>query len=479
MASIASVPDLRRRLACPVLVHGDAGYDRARTLWNTDIDRLPLAIVQPTGAEEVSVAVRWAADHGVGVTVRGGGHNLAGTSVRDGALMIDLTGLDSAIYDHEAGLVTVGGGIRLGGLDRANAAQGVTIPAGTVSHTGVGGLTLGGGNGYLSRLHGLTVDHLVSVQLVTADGRILTVSDDEHPDLFWALRGAGHNYGIAVSFTFRYLPKLFTANVRHEFYAADDREAVLSFFRDWAYDQAPDDVTTYARLVEVPPYWTSFAPEMRGTSVVSIATIHWGEAEDEDRAVSPMFSQAAPIWQRRYRTPHLELQHACDDDFRHGLKHYWRAGNFVDFPDSAVQTAIDFADRYPGRPLQASSTIAPHFTCPFQFFPRGGATGRVAPDATAVGERNSSKWVSTLGGEWEFDDERDAIVEWTRDFDDAMNQYKDGAYVNFLSEASAPSAARWLYGDKYDRLVAVKREYDPTNMFTSGLVDLLAEEDAA
>lgn len=477
--STASVTHLRMRLSCPVLVQGDPGYDRARTLWNTDIDRHPFAVVQPDDAEQVAVAVRWAADAGIGVTVRGGGHNLAGTSVRDGALMIDLRSLASATYDHEAGQVTVGGGILLGGLDRANAAQGVTLPAGTVSHTGVGGLTLGGGNGYLSRLYGLTVDHLVSVTLVTADGRILCVSEDEHPDLFWALRGAGHNYGIAVAFTFRYIPRLFTANVRHEFYATDDREKVLAFYRDWAYDQAPDEVATYARLVEVPPYWTSFEPSARGTQVLSIATIHWGDAEEEDAAVSPMFAQARPIWQRRYRTPHLELQHACDDDFRHGVKHYWRAGNLVDFPDAAIQTAIDYSDRYPGRPLQASSTIAPHFTCPFQFFPRGGATGRVAPEATAVGERNTSKWVSTLGGEWEFGDEREAIVEWTRAFDEAMNPYKDGAYVNFLSEASAPSAARWLYGDKYERLVAVKREYDPTNMFSSGLVDLLAEEEAA
>jgi FAD/FMN-containing dehydrogenase len=479
MSIQARIASLRLALDCPVIESGQPGYDRARTIWNVDIDRRPLVIVQPASAAQVAGAVRWAADNGVEVTVRGGGHNLAGSCVRDGAMMIDLRALSAASYDHEAGTVTIGGGAALGQLDRANAAQGVTVPAGTVSHTGVGGLTLGGGNGYLSRLHGMTVDHLVSIELVTADGRIVEASQDENPDLFWALRGAGHNYGVATSFTFRYLPRTFTANVRHAFYAADSRADVLRFFRDWSYDGAPDDVTTYARLVEVPPYWTSFAPEFRGTNVISVATIHWGEPDHEDSAVSPMFAQADPIWERRYRTPHLELQHACDDDFRQGLKHYWRAGNLVRFPDEAIDTVLSFSDEYPGRPLQASSTIAPHFTCPFQFFPRGGATGRVAPEATSVGERNSSKWVSTLGGEWEFADEREPIIEWTRRFDDAMSPYKDGAYVNFMSDAGKPEAGRWLYGDKFDRLVAIKREYDPDNMFNSGLIDLLPKTTSA
>ena len=473
----AAIAALRSAVACPVLVVGDLGYERARHVWNADIDRYPVAILRPTTAREVATGLVWARDHGVGVTVRGGGHNLAGTAVADGALMIDLRDLSSISYDHSAGTVTVGGGAALGDLDRANAIQGVTVPAGTVSHTGVGGLTLGGGNGYLSRLHGMTVDHLRSVELVTADGRILNASENENPDLFWALRGAGHNYGVATSFTFAYLPYLLTANVRQAFYAADSRADVLQFFRDWSYDQAPDDVTTYARLVEAPPYWSALPVENRGKPVLSVATIHWGEPDAEQAATAPMFAQAKPIWETAYRLPHLELQHACDDDFRHGLKHYWRAGNLVSFPDSAIDTAIEFSDSYPGRPLQASSTIAPHFTCPFQFFPRGGATGRVAPEATAVGERNSSKWVSTLGGEWEFDEEREPIVEWTRAFDAEMAQYKDGAYVNFVSDSGGANTARWFYGDKFDRLVAVKRDVDPENVFRNGIVDLLADDE--
>jgi FAD/FMN-containing dehydrogenase len=474
MKDSAAIGSLRALLDCPVIAQGEAGYDRARSLWNADIDRRPLAAVQPTTAAEVATAVRWAATNDVPVTVRGGGHNLAGTAVRDGALLIDLRRMQAATYDRERGTVTLQGGASLGALDRANTIQGVTVPAGTVSHTGVAGLVLGGGNGYLSRLHGMTVDHLIEVELVTADGRIVKASEDENAELFWALRGAGHNFGVATSFTFRYLPKLFTANVRHAFYATDDRKSVLQFFRDWSYDGAPDDVTTYARLVELPPYWTSVQPGDRGSQVVSIATIHWGEADDEDAATAGMFDQAEPIWERRYRIPHIELQHLCDDDFRHGLKHYWRAGNIVEFPDEAIDTALHYADTYPGRPLQASSSIAPHFLCPFQFFPRGGATGLVAPEATAVGERNTSKWVSTIGGEWEYDDEREAIVDWTREFDAEINRYRDGAYVNFISDTMAPDAGRWVYGEaKWARLQAIKREFDPTNMFNTGLVNLL------
>ncbi|MEV8634117.1 FAD-binding oxidoreductase [Streptosporangium sp. NPDC051023] len=476
--SITETPtaaQLRSVVDCPVILPGDKGYDVARHVWNADIDRHPAAIVRCRDAQDVSRALTWCLDHDLEVTVRGGGHNLAGTSVDDGAVLLDTGGMRDVLFDREAGTVRVGAGCRLGNLDRACADEGVVVPAGTVSHTGVAGLTLGGGNGYLSRMYGLTVDHLLSVELVLADGRIITASADEHPDLFWALRGAGHNFGVAISFTFRYLPFTRLANVRQAFFATDDRREVLRFFRDWAYD-APDNVVTYARTVEVPEYWTPVPTAHRGTQIVSVATVQWGD--DEPEVTQPMFAQATPIWETSYTVPHMELQRACDDDFRYGIRRYWRNGNLRDFPDEAIDTVLHWSDRYPGRPLQAGSTIAPHFACPFQLFPRGGQAAKVDPWDTAVGDRVEARWMSSAGAEWEFPSEAPELIEWTRAFDADMDRFKAGSYVNFTTEIVNAMEARDIYGEKYDRLVKVKRAYDPANVFRRGLVDLSGGTDA-
>ncbi len=470
----AKAQQLRGVLGCPVVLPGDTGYDRARRVWNADIDRYPAAIVQCRTAQDVSRALTWCLGQGLEITVRGGGHNLAGTAVIDGAVLLDTGAMRAVSFDHAAGTVTVGAGARLGDLDRACAEHAVVVPAGTVSHTGVAGLTLGGGMGYLARMYGLTTDHLVSVQIVVADGRILTASDEENPELFWALRGAGHNFGVAVSLTYRYIPFTLKCNVRQAFYATDDRKAVLQYFRDWSYD-APDNVTTYARTVLVPEYWSVVPSAHRGTNIVSVATIHWGDAEEEERSTAGMFGSATPIWATSYRVPHLDVQHACDDDFRYGIRRYWKNGLLNEFPDEAIDTVLHWSDRYPGVPLQASSTIAPHFACPYQLFPRGGQASRVDPMATAVGDRLEAKFMSSAGAEWEFEAEGPELVDWTQAFDEAMSPYKNGTYINFTSVAGDEAAARYAYGEKYDRLVAVKKEFDPDNVFRRGLVDLSGE----
>ncbi|GAB2842068.1 FAD-binding oxidoreductase [Actinocorallia aurea] len=474
-STLSAAARLRDVVACPVILPGDHGYDQAKHVWNADIEREPAAIVSCRDAADVSRALTWCLDQGFDITVRGGGHNLAGSSVADGAVMIDTSGMREVAFDRAAGTVKVGAGCRLGNLDRACADERVVVPAGTVSHTGVAGLTLGGGNGYLSRMYGLTVDHLLSVELVLADGRIITASDEEHPELFWALRGAGHNFGVAVSFTYKYVPFTKLANVRQAFFATDDRHAVLRFFRDWSYD-APDNVVTYARTVEVPDYWTVVPTEHRGTQIVSVATIQWGA--DDPTVTDPMFAQAKAVWDTSYSVPHVELQRACDDDFRYGVRHYWRNGNLRELPDKAIDTILHWSDRYPGRPLQAGSTIAPHFACPFQLFPRGGQAARVDPWTTAVGDRVEAKFMSSAGAEWVFPSEGPELIQWTRDFDAAMDEFKAGSYVNFTSEVVSAMEAKDIYGEKYERLVGIKREYDPHNVFRRGLVDLSGGTDA-
>lgn len=477
-ATQADIAGLKNAVDCPVILPGERHYDLQRHVWNADIDRNPLAIVSCRTAQDVSRALTWCLENGFEVTVRGGGHNLAGTAVIDGAVLLDTGPMKDVSFDHAAGTVTAGAGCRLGDLDRACAEHGVVVPAGTVSHTGVAGLTLGGGTGYLSRMFGLTTDHVVEVEFVVADGRILTVNENEHPELFWAVRGAGHNYGIATKFTFKYTPFTLKANVRQAFYVGEDRKRVLQHFRDWSYDAA-DNVVTYARTVEVPEYWSVVPAKYRGSQVVSVATIHWGDAEEGRRLTDGMMGAGSPVWSTEYQVPHVELQGACDDDFRYGVRRYWKNSMLNEFPDEAIDTVLKWSDAYPGRPLQARSTIAPHFACPYQLYPRGGQAARVDPMATSTSDRTSAKFMASAGAEWEFPSEAPELMDWVSAFDAEMDPYKNGTYINFTSVAGDESAARYAYGDKYDRLVAVKREYDPHNVFRRGLVDLSdhADED--
>jgi FAD/FMN-containing dehydrogenase len=453
---------------CDVLLPGDSGYDQARRVWNADIDRRPAAIVRCRDAEDAATALTWCISNNVPLTVCSGGHNLAGTSVADGAVMISLALLDSIEFDTDASTVTVGAGCRWGDVDRPASELDVAVPAGVVSHTGVAGLTLGGGFGYLSRMHGATIDHLVEAEVVVADGRILTVNQDQHPDLFWALKGAGHNYGIVIKFVFRYVPLPGLATVRQALYAADDRKSILRFFREWSLD-APTNVTTYIRLFRCPPYWSQVPAAHRGKPVISVATVFYGDADTEPDVTAPMFAQADPVYESLRTIPHVTLQHSTDDEFRYGLSHYWKHQYLPDLPDEVLDIALEWADRYPGRPLNASASIAHQVMCPFEFI----AGTREPRDSSndALGEA-ATPFSANIGADWEFAEEKDELVRWARDFNAALQPYQQGTYINFTSVQGDEELARAVYGDKYDRLVAVKRAYDPGNAFKRGLVDL-------
>ncbi|BBH70207.1 FAD-linked oxidase [Actinoplanes sp. OR16] len=466
---------LQDATTAPVLFPGDPGYDQHRRVWNADIDRRPAAIVRCRDAKEVAAALTWCVRHGHDVTVRGGGHNLAGTAVIDGAVMIDTAPMTDVAFDLDAGTVTVGAGCRWGDVDRPAAEHDVAVPAGVVSHTGVAGLTLGGGAGYLARMYGATVDYLVSAEIVVADGGILTVSADEHPDLFWALRGAGHNFGVVTSFTFRYVPLPGLATVRQALYAAGDRREVLRFYRDWAL-AAPDNVTTYARLLTCPPYWSQVPAAHRGEPVLSVATVHYGDPAAEPALTGPMFAQATPVYQSLKTIPHVTLQHATDDEFRYGIGHYWKHIFLESLADEVIDTAIDWCDRYPGRPLQAHSNIAHQMICPFEVIGGGGQMTRRDTTATVMGS-HGLPWGANIGADWEFPDEKPELVAWAKGFADAMGPYQGGTYINFASVQGDIEVARQVYGGNYDRLIAVKKDYDPANVFRRGLVDLSGGRD--
>ncbi|GIM91587.1 FAD-binding oxidoreductase [Paractinoplanes toevensis] len=471
---MTDIAQLRTVTSAEVILPGDNGYDRLRRVWNADIVRRPAAIVRCRDAKEVAAALTWSVANGLEVTVRGGGHNLAGTAVIDDAVLLDTAPMNGVVFDLAAGTVTVGAGCRWGDVDRPAAEHGVAVPAGVVSHTGVAGLTLGGGAGYLARMYGATVDFLVSAEIVCADGRILTVSETEHADLFWALRGAGHNYGVVTSFTFRYVPLPGLATIRQAFYTAADRREVLQFYRDWA-PSAPDHVTTYARLLTCPPYWSQVAAAHRGKPVLSVATVHYGDPALEPALTAPMFAQATPVYENLRTVPHVTLQHATDDEFRYGIGHYWKHIFVASLADEVIDTVIDWSDRYPGRPLQAHANIAHQMLCPFEVIGGGGAMARRDTSATSMSSHGLT-WGANIGADWEFAEEKPELVAWAKGFADAMGPFQGGTYINFASVQGDEEIARQVYGANYDRLVAVKRSYDPTNVFRRGLVDLSGGE---
>lgn len=473
----APVLALADTVACEVVLPSHPDYDLLRRVWNADINRFPAAIVRARTAQDVSDALLWCVANGFPVTVRGGGHNLAGTAVANDAVLIDTALLNDIVFDTEAGTVSVGAGNRWGDVDRAAEPYGVAVPAGVVSHTGVAGLTLGGGAGYLARMHGSTVDAVTEIEVVVADGRILTASADSEPDLFWALKGAGHNYGIATRFTYRYVPLPGEATVRQALYGAADRRRILEFFAEWGPDR-PANMGTYVRLLRAPEYWSQIPAEHRGEPIISVATIFYGDPAEEEAASEAIYALAEPIYTSLRTIPHVTLQHATDDEFRYGVSHYWKHQSLTALPADAIELIIEKADAYPGRSLNSSAFIAHQMMCPFELI-AGSRTPREHSNDSTAGIHGL--FAANIGADWEYPGEKPPLVAWAREFDSAMAPYRSGTYINFASDAGDDTVARAVYGPKYDRLVEIKKQYDPSNVFARGLVDLRdnAEVEAA
>lgn len=464
----ADLRDLVASLDCEVILPGQPGYETHRRVWNADIDQRPTAIVRVRGAADAAAALEWCRDHRLDVTVRGGGHNLAGTAVADDRVLIDTGLLRDVTVDTESRTLTVGAGCRWGDVDRAAEPYDVALPAGVVSHTGVAGLTLGGGMGYLSRLFGATVSFLREVELVTADGEIRRVNADTEPDLFWALKGAGHNFGIATQFVFSYVDLPGLATIRLRLFAGEDRMALLQRFRDLGPGM-PDRVGTYLRLYRAPEYWTQLSREHRGTPILSLATVTYGDPVEEPELTAPMFEGFTPIYESVRSMPHVSLQHTTDDEFRYGVSHYWRHVAFGELPDELFERALRHVDAYPGRSLNSSAHIAHQVMCPFELI-----AGKLEPRDHSNDSTSGihSRWAGNIGADWEYPDERADLVKWVKSFGADVEEWENGTYINFTSEHEDTSGARAVYGDKYDRLVEIKRRYDPDNVFDHGLVEL-------
>jgi FAD/FMN-containing dehydrogenase len=429
-----------------------ADYDIARAIWNGAIDRRPRLIARCLGSTDVVAAVRFARDQDLTIAIRGGGHNVAGTAVCDDGIVIDLSMMRGVRVDPEGRRAWVQGGALWGDVDHETQAHGLATTGGIVSHTGVAGLTLGGGVGWLMRKHGLTVDNLLAADVVTADGELLRASENEHPDLFWALRGGGGNFGVVTSFEFRLHAVGPTVLAGPILFDASDAEKILRFYRDFIRD-APDELGTVVRFGAAPPL--PVIPEnLHWRPVVMVGTCYAGPIKDGEHLLRPLRTFRTPLLDLVGPKPYVGFQSAIDSTVIHGWNYYWKATHLPELSDDLIDVIAE----------HAFSCSSPRSYV--ALFHLKGAVGEVAEGATAFGNRRASHAI-TLDAVWRpGEDFGDRDTAWSRGFFAALGRFREGVYVNFLGGDEEPSRVREAYGDAvYERLVEVKTEYDPNNVF--------------
>ncbi len=430
---------------------GDDGYDEARAVWNGMIDRHPGLIVRCAGTADVIACVNLAREKELPIAIRGGGHNVAGSAVCDNGVVVDLTAMKGIEVDPGGQTVRAQPGLLWGEFDRETQAFGLATTGGIVTHTGIAGLTLGGGIGWLMRRHGLTCDNLVAADVVLADGRFLHVSERENADLLWGLRGGGGNFGIVTAFQYRLHPvgpQVLAGVILHP---AERAPEVLRSYRDYIAT-APDDLTTIVNLRQAPPA-PFLPPHLHGRAVVVIAVCYAGPVEDGERILAPLRRFGEPLIDLIEPKPYAAHQGMFDASVPHGLRYYWKSHYFGPLSDAALDTLIRHAWQAPS---PTSYTILFHL---------GGAIRRVDGTATAFEDR-SAEHALNINAVWTDPQATETHVAWARNFWEAMHPHSTGGvYVNFLGE-DGEARVRAAYGpDKYLRLAALKRKYDPTNLF--------------
>ncbi len=445
-----AVARLAASLRGRVLTATSPGYDEARTVWNAMIDRRPAVIVRCTTFTDVVRAVRFARDQDLLVAVRGGGHNIAGNAVCDGGFMIDLSPMKAVRIDPAGRLARVEPGVTLGEFDAQAQAHGLATPLGVNSTTGVAGLTLGGGFGWLSRPYGLTIDNLVSADIVTADGELLRASETESPELFWGIRGGGGNFGVATAFDFRLHPvgpEVLAGLIVHPLDAAPD---VLRFYRDFVA-AAPEELVCWFVMRQAPPL--PFLPtEWHGRHILVLAVCYAGNIADGERAAAPLRAFGEPLADVIAPVPYAAWQTILDPLLAPGMRNYWKTHDFRELSDGLIDVLLQYARLIP----DPQTEIA--------FAELGGAVGRVPAKATAYTHRDA-EFVVNVHGRWQDPAKDTECIAWARALYTAAAPFATGgAYVNFLTqeeEDRIPAA----YGTNYQRLVELKNRYDPANLF--------------
>lgn len=432
------------------------GYDEARAIWNGLIDRRPALIVQCTGAADVVDAVNFAREHELLLSVKGGAHNVAGNAVNDGGLVIDLSQMRGVHVDPATRRVRAQGGATWGDTDRETQLFGLAVPGGVVSTTGIAGLTLHGGVGHLRRKHGLSIDNLVSVDIVTADGELRRASASEHEDLFWAVRGAGSNFGVVTSFEFQAHPVGPMVMVGAVFYPLDEAREVLRAWRDYMAT-APEELSSLAICWNVPPH-EPFPPEHHGKDVLIVAAVYSGAPEDGESVVQPLRELATPMIDLSGPWPWLGLQSGFDDLFPKGELRYWKSRALGELTDDAIDEIADYAEH---RPTPLTDVVIWH---------HGGAMSRVGETETAYAGRDAP-FLVTGEVSWTDPSQTDEAIAWGREFWNAMERHSTGGlYLNFPGLGEEKEAlVRAGYGVNYDRLAELKAKYDPANLFRMNL----------
>jgi len=450
-ASLSSedLGQLRSGLAGELIVAGDGGYDEARALWNGMIDRRPAVIVRCGGVKDVQATLDFARKRGLLFSVRGAGHNIAGKAACDGGLMIDLSGMKEVVVDAAARTARVGPGATLADVDAATQPHGLAVPTGINSTTGIAGLTLGGGFGWLTRKHGMTVDSLLAADVVTADGRLVKASADREPELFWGLRGGGGNLGIVTSFEFRLHPvgpEVTAGLVVYPFDAARD---VMRFWRNHC-TKAPDELSAWVVTRKAPPL--PFLPaEWHGREVLILAMLYAGDVAEGEKATRTLRDFGKPIADVVGPHPFVGWQQAFDPLLTPGARNYWKSHNFSEMTDAAIDVILDHVRRLPSP--QSEIFVAQ----------LGGAVNRVSVDATAYPHR-TTEFVINVHTRWDEAKDDAACVAWARAFFEKTAPFSNGGvYVNFISEGEERVGA--AYGPNEERLARVKKRYDPENLF--------------
>jgi FAD/FMN-containing dehydrogenase len=426
-----------------VLTPDGDGYDEARKIHNALIDRRPAVIVRCRSTDDVSAAVRFARASGLEITIRGGGHNVAGRCIAEGALMIDLAEMKNADVDPEARTVRADGGLTWAELNAANAEHGLAVTGGAISTTGIAGLTLGGGLGWLMSKYGLAADNVIAVELVTADGEILDVTAESHPDLFWALRGGGGNFGVATTFTYRLHPlDMITGGlIAHPIEVGGD---MLRFYRDACAD-CSDDLTVFAGLVH--------APDGSGMPLAVMVVCHTGSPEEAERDLAPFKDWGSPAMVEMGPMPYPVMNTLLDEGLQAGFLNYWLSSFTSGLSDGFIDTALE---RFASVPSELSAIFIEHFH---------GAVTRIGVTEAAVPHRQEG-WNCLIPGVWSDPADTDKNIAWSKETYAALSEHFAGRrWLNYLGDDQGDDAIRAAYGPNYDRLVEVKRKYDPENVF--------------
>jgi FAD/FMN-containing dehydrogenase len=448
--SAGSLKSIRSSLAGRLCIKGEPGYDEARTIWNAMIDRSPGVVIRCASAADIVNAVRFANKHGLDIAVRGGGHNIAGNAVCDGGLLIDLSPMKS-VHVHPAAMrARVDPGCTLADVDRETQAFGLVVPTGITSTTGIAGLTLGGGFGWLTRPFGMTVDNLVGADVVTAEGELVHASETENPDLFWGIRGGGGNFGIVTSFEFR-LHKLgqevFSGLIVHPFKEA---EKLLKQYREVVAD-APDELTVWCVMRKAPPL--PFIPtEWHGREVLIFAACYAGSNAEGEKATKALRALGKPLADVMGPHPYLGWQAAFDPLLTPGARNYWKTHDFATLSDAAIKTIIASVSRLPGPECEV---FIAHV---------GGAMARVAKDRTAYPWRDAH-FIMNVHTRWREAADDSRYLAWARELYKAAEPFATGGgYINFMPADDSGRIGE-VYGDNYRRLVEAKRRWDPQNRF--------------